>query len=39
MAADDMRSEQEPAMAVGYGLDTDDEEVRMADFRTVRGIR
>ena len=39
MAADDMRSEQEASMAIGYGIDAPDDEGRMADFRTVRGIR
>ena len=39
MAADDMRSEQEASMAIGYGIDAPDDEGRMADFRAVRGIR
>ena len=39
MAADDMRSEQVASMAIEPGIDAPDDEGRMADFRTVRGIR
>ena len=38
LAADDLRAENAPSMAVGYGLDMADEEARMADFHTVRNL-
>lgn len=38
MTAEDMRSEQDASMSVGYGLDTEDEQTRLADFRAVRRI-
>ncbi len=38
MAADDLRSEKDISTSVGYGLDSQDEERRLADFRAVRGL-
>lgn len=35
----DCRRDCSPAMAVSYGLDSDDEEERLADFRAVRGLK
>lgn len=39
LAADDIRSEQDASMAVGYGIDAEDDVTRMADFKTVRHIQ
>lgn len=38
MAAEDLRSENDKQMAVGYGLDAVDEQTRLADFRNVRKL-
>lgn len=38
LAADDMRSEQDISMAVGYGIDTEHDDVRLADYFAVRHI-
>ncbi len=38
LAADDLHAESDLSMAVGYGLEAQDEAVREADFRTVRNL-
>lgn len=38
LAADDLHAESDLSMAVGYGLDAEDEAARIADFKTVRNL-
>lgn len=38
LAAEDLRSEQDLSLSVSYGIDSQDEAVRLEDFKSVRNI-